>query len=454
MKVDLLNNRKPIVATHRRQPSVERQIAEEGLQTFRPLRRNFLFAVVGHGVYALSQWAMIAGLAKLGTAEAVGYFALCVALTAPVVELTGLQLHVVQATDARARYALGDYLLLRLATGVLALGIILAVVLLSTRPTWLVVTALALGLAKVIEGMSLICYGRFQREERLDWVARSQLLRGPLAVVALCGVYSLTNSLVLAVAGVAMVWAAVYFIHDLPVAWIISSSQGQLQMDPGRLLTLCWTTIPLGLAVGLNTLSANMPRYFVDAHLGPRDLGIFSALAYIGVGARLFYLPLIHTVMPRLAWLRERGEHHAFRKLVVGSVAVALAVSLAVLIGLAICGQLLLELVYTTEYAEHHQLLLILTGATLIHFVAGVVVAGLQALGNFRYVLFCYAAGNVVLVVALPKGIQYAGILGAGVATIAGAVTELFVALMLLNVSARNFSNRPSASAKRGEFPA
>lgn len=398
----------------------------------RSLRRNLFFAALGHGVYAASQWGMIAGLAKLGTPEDVGHFALCLALTTPVVEFTGLQLHVVQATDARGRHPLDVYLSVRIATGVIALALIVALTVLWAKPHWFVITAVTMATAKVIEGITLICYGRFQREERLEWVARSQLLRGPASVVALCGAFYLTGSLTLAVAGLVFVWTAVCLAHDVPVARGLTYPPEQVDTRLPAMLDLILVSLPLGVAVGLNTLSANLPRYFVDGYLGARDLGIFSALAYVGIGARLFYLPLIHTIMPRLAHLQQRGDWRAFHRLIVKSLAGALVISLGVLAILLVFGRLLLQVVYTTEYAEYHGILIILTFGTLIHFFASVLIAGLQALRNFPFVLACYAGGIIALVIALPIGLSHAGLVGAALATVIGSTAELTVAAIAL----------------------
>ena len=87
----------------------------------RSLRANFSWTFVGNVIYAACQWAMLVVLAKLGSPEIVGQFALGLAITAPVIMLTNLQLRAVQATDAKRAYSFGDYLGLRLAVTPLAL---------------------------------------------------------------------------------------------------------------------------------------------------------------------------------------------------------------------------------------------------------------------------------------------------------------------------------------------
>jgi hypothetical protein len=48
------------------------------------LRRNFAWTVLGNVTYAACQWGMLVALAKLGSPEMVGQFALGLAIGAPV----------------------------------------------------------------------------------------------------------------------------------------------------------------------------------------------------------------------------------------------------------------------------------------------------------------------------------------------------------------------------------
>ena len=116
------------------------------------LRSNFSWTFAGNVVYAGCQWGMLMVLAKLGSPERVGQFALGLALTAPVIMLTNLQLRAIQATDARREYRFGHYLALRLATTALSLLVIAGIACGYRLETALVI--LAVGLSKAFESLS------------------------------------------------------------------------------------------------------------------------------------------------------------------------------------------------------------------------------------------------------------------------------------------------------------
>ena len=70
------------------------------------LRANVAWTTCGNVVYAMSQWAMLASIAKLGSPYMVGQFALGLAVAAPVYMFTNLQLRSIQATDGKTAFDL------------------------------------------------------------------------------------------------------------------------------------------------------------------------------------------------------------------------------------------------------------------------------------------------------------------------------------------------------------
>src|SRR5262249_21781801 len=112
------------------------QVAPDCVQSFesmpdarldaRPLalKENFSWTLLGNVVYAFCQWGVLVVLAKLGSPEMVGQFALALALTAPVFLFANMQLSGVLATDSTMTHEFRDYLALRVistAVGLLAI---------------------------------------------------------------------------------------------------------------------------------------------------------------------------------------------------------------------------------------------------------------------------------------------------------------------------------------------
>src|SRR5207247_10849508 len=90
------------------------------------LRRHVAWALAGHLGYSACQWGVLVCIAKLGPAADVGRFALALALTAPIITLTSLNLRLLQATDAREDYPFSVYLSVRIIGTLLDLAAVAA----------------------------------------------------------------------------------------------------------------------------------------------------------------------------------------------------------------------------------------------------------------------------------------------------------------------------------------
>ena len=112
---------------------------------------NFLWTLSGNVVYAACQWGILVALAKLGTPQMVGEFALALAVTAPIVIGAGLSLRSVQATDALREHKFHDYFSLRLLTTVAAVLAVAGVVWSSGYGTHTAAVILIVGIAKGLE---------------------------------------------------------------------------------------------------------------------------------------------------------------------------------------------------------------------------------------------------------------------------------------------------------------
>ncbi len=196
------------------------------------LTGNFSWTLAGNVVYAGCQWAMLAVLAKLGTPGMVGRFVLSLAVTAPIIMFSNLQLRAVQATDARREYQFADYLGLRLVCTLLAAVAIIAVTFLSGHKGETAAVILAVGAAKAFESISDIYYGLLQRHERMDYIARSMMVKGPLSLVALATGSYVTGSIFWGACAMALVWGLVLVFYDIPVAGMVLSGKNGRTGDP------------------------------------------------------------------------------------------------------------------------------------------------------------------------------------------------------------------------------
>jgi len=405
--------------------------AEAPFQAPLSLIANVRWTLGGNTVYAACQWGMLAALAKLGSPEMVGSFSLALAISAPVVMFTGMQLAQIQATDTRRTYRFEEYLFLRGTMGVVAIVTIAGIALAMERATagagrgGVALVILLVGVAKVVESISEICYGLFQQRERMDLCSRSLMLRGPLSLAGLCVGLVVSGALGLGLVLLSLTSLAIVLACDLPAARRLEGAPSPRAVprarddsaEPATLARLFRLALPMGVVTLLWTLCLVAPRYFIESGLGARELGFFSAMAYAVVAGTLVVHALGRSASPALARRFACGDADGFvallRKLVgFAAVVGALGVLLA-----ALAGPEALQLLYGPEYAAHAGPFVAIMAAGALGYVAEILVHGLTAARLFRMQLPLFAGALAVTVIGCALLVPRFGVMGAVAAT-------------------------------------
>jgi O-antigen/teichoic acid export membrane protein len=415
------------------------------------LRHNFSWTFIGNVFYAAAQWGMLTVLAKIGTPEMVGKFALGFAITAPVMMFTNMNLQYVQATDTGTQYQFGDYLALRLTATTLALLIILGIVGVTDYRRTTALVVLLVGVAKAFESISDVFYGLLLQRERMDRIAKSMVLRGSLALLALGLAVYFTDSLVWGVVGLGLAWALVLFGFDLRSGALVLSRAAPhalsgsmiwktrrafLLLRPrwtiGTLRRLTLLSLPLGLVMALANLNLNIPRYFIEQYLGERELGIFAAMSYVTLAGMLMATAVGQAVTPRLAKYYAAHKRAEFHNLLLKLVIIGVVLGLVGVLASVVAGPEILTLLYGPQYAEDPGVFSLLMAAVAILFVALFLGAAMTAARYFRI-----QAPLFVLSVCTSAAICWwlvptAGLEGAAVAVVIAALVQLFGSLAIV----------------------
>lgn len=418
------------------------------------LRQNFSWTFVGNIIYAASQWGMLVVLAKLGSPEMVGQFTLGLAVTAPIILFSNLQLRQIQTTDVKQHYSFGDYLGLRLICLGLSVPTILIITLKAGYRWETSLVILIIGLAKILESISDVFHGLFQYHERMDRIAISLMIKGPLSLLMLGIGIRISGGIVGGVVGLAAIWALVAIFYDIPNgAAILKSSaiarsraeaekisnhhpqptihtrQLQPQFNLANLRSLLGLSLPLGFVMMLISLNANIPRYFIEHHLGERELGIFSALSYLMVAGNIVVSALGQSASPRLAKYYGAGNSKDFKNLVLKIVLIGTVLGGLSILAAAVAGKEILTLLYRPEYAQQVYLFILLMVAAGIGYVASFLGYAMTAAQYFRVQMPLFTVVTAISAIVCYLLVPTQGLIGAAIALIVGAIVQAIFSL-------------------------
>ena len=245
---------------------------------------------------------------------------------------------------------------------------------------------LIVGIAKGFESISDIVHGLWQQHERMDLIAGSLMLKGVLSLGAVALAMYFIRDLRVGACGLVFVWALILLSYDARWAAKVSGVVRPLRLRwrSPTLGALAWLALPAGVVMALVSFNINVPRYFIEYHLGTAQLGIFAAMAYPMVAGATVVGALGQSATPRLSQYYASGERRAFLSLLLKLVSLASAVGLAAVLVIALAGRPILLLLYRPEYAEHVTAFLLLAIATALGYVASILGYTMNAARYFR----------------------------------------------------------------------
>jgi O-antigen/teichoic acid export membrane protein len=275
----------------------------------------------------------------------------------------------------------------------------------------------------------------------MDRIAISMIVKGVLSLAAFAAAIAGTGDLLVASAVLAVVWALTLFGYDLRVAARMAGGSMRRLLIPrwnGAVLRkLALVALPGGVVMALISYGGNVPRYFIEHHLGTRELGIFAALVYPFFAGTTVVGALGQSVTPRLAHHYALGEDAEFRRLLWRMLLIGFGLGVAGLALIRVAGAFVLEHLYQPEYAGYVTEFLWIGLACGINFIASFLGYGMTAARFFRAQVPVFAATLLAIAAACAVLVPRHGLIGAAWATAVGAFVQAIGSAVVIHYALR-----------------
>ncbi len=394
------------------------------------LKTNMTWTLAGTIIYSFTQWLLLIVIAKLGTPEMVGQYALGLAVTAPIIMLTEMRLRLSLVTDAKGSFGFNHYLGTRILSVLLSLLLILAVVLIIGYEYQTSIIIILIGIAKLPESLSDILLGKLHKYERMDYITISSILKGVVTVIVFSWILFTTNSLIMAIIGQIVVWTMTLVFYDCLIVKRYGTIKPSFNMM--KVKQLVKLTFPLGIMGLLTTLNTNLPSYLVEYFLGKEELGYFVALLYILLAGSRVVNALRQPAAPILASLYEEGNIKGFNKLLYTLLGIGAIIGALGLLFTYIFGELLLTIIYTPSYAMYSGLFVAIMFSGLFSYPAAFLGNGVLATRHFKSQPYLAALWVLTSVIGCILFIPIYGVYGAAIAVILSSFVKLLSLYLVL----------------------
>jgi O-antigen/teichoic acid export membrane protein len=413
--------------------------------------------LLGNVVYAAGLWLRMMVFAHIGGALALGTYAYALALTAPVMMFSYLQLRALVASDASAAYPFRAYRRLRVvmtASGLLVIAVVASSTA-DSRATWPVLIPVCA--MRAADALADIYHGLWQRHERMSVIGWGLVINSVASVALMAGAALLGGGATGVAAGGAVGAFAAFIYVRLRTA-VDPVMREELKAEAPsyrRVARLAVEAAPLGVIVLLASLLQNVPRYFIRHYGGETALGLFAAAYQLTTAGGVMVGALGSSALPRLARACAARDVSAFvvlsRRLALGGAALG-AVGVAASFAF---GRQLLIVLFQPEFGSAAGALIVLSIAAGLGFVVTLLGAALTAARAIAVQPVLLGVSLAVAVAACAVLVPAKGGLGAAWAVvIASGIQVVWSAVALARARMRYAPAAaglaPSAAARAG----
>jgi O-antigen/teichoic acid export membrane protein len=295
-------------------------------------------------------------------------------------------------------------------------------------------------LSKTFDAGSDALYGLFQQSERMDYVGLSYILRGVLAFASVVVLLRASHSALIALAGIAVSWCAVFILFDIPMARLLihnrkrstrslntSSESLRPVLDRRQLVSLFLESAPLGVVAFLFAVQAQIPRYVIAGLLHTRELGLFSAAAYLTFVGTTLVNALGAPASVRLAQYYVAGARSSFRQLMTKLLLVASALGTASILVSLFAGSRILTLLYTNEYSQMASVLTMLCASSALSYIASFFGYGMTSLRRYKIQVPVFVAVVLITLVSCYWLTGRYGMMGTAAGILVGNLGQLLM---------------------------
>ena len=396
------------------------------------LKANTLWNAFGCLFYLGCQWLTSVLVVRLSTGyQNSGALAFAMATGIVFASIGLYKIRTFQVSDVAGEFANSDYVAFRFAT--IAAGLLWSAVYLplGTQGNVTFLSASAAYLVfKSDEVFSDVLYGIDQRGGRMDYIGKSELMRGVLSLVSFAAPLAVFDNLVAGILGMAVCCMLVTLLYDIPHARRFGPLRPTFSSTRMKALArACLLAMVASLCA--NGITSLVRQYFGVTY-GSEALGIYASVAtpavLIQVSATYLYSPLIGSLAE--AWSTK--GHAAFLRVFAKVLAAILGVVAVFVVLLSLVGDWGLTLVFGASIAPYTYLfpfVLIATGCVGVLFYTNDVLLVNRRSGDMAVA----DAGALVVTLALPDPLTaQLGMNGINLAIIGGCLVAIAFSLAFI----------------------
>ena len=357
------------------------------METPKPLSvsKNSVYNLVGTIVFCFCQWITSALLVVHLSPDGIsirntGLLQLAISVTNIFFSISCYNMRTYQISDVKNKYSYGDYVGLRIITASVAM-VLCAVYLVGTTclsnfakdlfPKYSakeIACVLIYMLFKLNETFSDVLHAVNQKNYRMDYVGVSLCVRGVVSVILFAGAMVIFGDLLISILIMAIGTLSVVWFYDVEKSKQFGSIRPQFNKT--KIKELLIGCLPAVIASAAFIAITTIPRQTLESMRGMDSLGYYGTIATPLVVVQVMATSVFNPMLTQLAEDYSENNTQGFIKRIIKSLALLFGMALVVCVGVVLCGEFAVGLVFGSKFVPYTNLMYGIIGCTTMYVIS------------------------------------------------------------------------------------
>lgn len=328
------------------------------------LKKSFFWNTLGSGLSSVNSLVFMIIVTRINGIKEAGIFTLCYASACMFYVIATYSGRTYQVTENNSEIKDIDYITHRIIAAIIMLLISLLFGIINKYSELKITILILLCILKAIEAICDVFHGIIQKNERLDIVGKSLLIRSVLNTIAFLITDLLTNNLIIACVSLLVIDIVILILIDIKYALKYKDKSKKVTNKAIlKIFTLGFYTF--GFSFIANYL-VNAPRYAIDKVMNEDFQTIFGIVVMPATVIMLINQFIVQPIITTLKSNYTNKDKKSFLNIIYKVIGVTILTGFVAIIAAYFLGIPVLNLLYGIKLNNYlYSLLLILFGATL-----------------------------------------------------------------------------------------
>ena len=398
--------------------------------------QNALYNMIGALVFCFCQWITSALLvvhlsSEDSAVQNTGLLQLAISVTNIFFAISCYNMRTYQISDTKDEYSYGDYIGMRVVTAVIAV-ILCAIYVVAFGYSIKTISCIMLYmLFKLNETFSDVLHAIDQKNYRMDYICVSYCMRGISSVVAFAAAILLLDSVLIAVAVMAIVCIIEVLVYDVKVAKQFGAIKPVFNKKViPKLLVVC---MPAVISSAAFTAITTIPRQTLEAIHGEEALGYYGTVATPLLVVQILATSIFNPMLTELATFYSQGDITAFVKRIIKNLVMLVCISAVVCLGVAVLGDFAIGLVFGRKFVPYTYLMYGIIGCTTMYVISWLCTNTLIIMRKLKVCMIASLAALVVSALLAKPFINLFDKNGVSISIMAAYVIHISVCIVIIS---------------------